>query len=221
MRPIRLELEGFASFRERAEVDFDGAELFALTGATGSGKSSLLDALIFCLYGSVPRYGDRRLVAPVISHGRVEARVSLEFGVRGGRYTAVRLVRRTAAGGATTREARLQDAAGTTLAGNEKELTAAVESLLGLTFEHFCRCVVLPQGEFQEFLHARPKDRQDLLVRLLDIDIYRRVGVLARERTRIREATIEVLTRRLEEELAGATQEAVAAATARVQALDA
>ncbi|MDP8927983.1 MAG: AAA family ATPase, partial [Actinomycetota bacterium] len=45
MRPIRLELDGFASFRERVEVDFDGVDLFALTGPTGAGKSSVIDAI--------------------------------------------------------------------------------------------------------------------------------------------------------------------------------
>ena len=63
MRPVRLEMEGFAAFRERAVVDFTGAEYFALVGPTGSGKSTVIDALTFALYGTVPRWDDRRAVA--------------------------------------------------------------------------------------------------------------------------------------------------------------
>ena len=61
MRPLRLELEGFTSFRERTEVSFEDTNLFVFTGATGSGKSSLIDAMIFALYGSVPRYDNRNV----------------------------------------------------------------------------------------------------------------------------------------------------------------
>jgi exonuclease SbcC len=128
MRPTRLELVGFGSFREPTVIDFTDSDLFVLVGPTGAGKSTVIDALIFALYGSVPRYGDRRLVAPVINQGRVEAKVRLDFVVGGLTYTAARVVRRTATG-ATTREARLERTSGGqthTLAGNEKELTEQV-----------------------------------------------------------------------------------------------
>ena len=55
MRPLRLGLEGFTSFRDPTTVDFVNADYFALVGPTGSGKSSLIDAIAFALYGSVPR----------------------------------------------------------------------------------------------------------------------------------------------------------------------
>ena len=59
MRPIRLELEGFSSFRDHTELDFSDAELFVLSGPTGAGKSSIIDAITFALFGSVPRYGKK------------------------------------------------------------------------------------------------------------------------------------------------------------------
>lgn len=228
MRPTRLELSGFGSFREPAIVDFADTDLFVLVGPTGAGKSTIIDALVFALYGSVPRYDDRRLVAPVINQGRVEAKVRLDFLVDGDGYTAARVIRRTASG-ATTKEARLErwDPAGgpdghtATLAGNEKELTEQVERLLGLTFDHFTRCVVLPQGAFAQFLHARSKDRQDLLVDLLGIEVYRRIGRRARERAKRAAARVEHTRQRLDGELAGATPDALAAAAARVGRLEA
>ncbi len=108
MRPIRLELEGFTAYREYTVLDFDGADLFVLTGPTGSGKSSIIDAITFALYGSVPRYQNPNLVHPVISQGKVEARVRFDFAIAERVYTAVRVVRKTARGGATTKEARLE-----------------------------------------------------------------------------------------------------------------
>ncbi|MFQ5740847.1 MAG: AAA family ATPase, partial [Acidobacteriota bacterium] len=79
MRPRRLELAGFASYRDPVEVHFDDTDLFVFTGPTGSGKSSLVDAMTFALYGTVPRYEDQRLVAPIITQGKREARVRLDF----------------------------------------------------------------------------------------------------------------------------------------------
>ncbi len=76
MRPISLTAEGFTAFRDSVDVDFTGADFFALVGPTGSGKSSVLDAICFALYGIVPRYDDDRLVAPSITQGANEARVS-------------------------------------------------------------------------------------------------------------------------------------------------
>ena len=149
-------MQGFSTFKEATEIDFGDAELLAFVGPTGSGKSSIIDAITFALYGSVSRYDDARLVAPVISQGANEAKVRLDFELAGRVYVAVRVVRRTKSG-ASTREARLElaDAAGgeaPVVASGAKELTEAVEQLLGLDFSQFTRTVVLPQGEFAEFL---------------------------------------------------------------------
>lgn len=220
MRPTRLEVQGFASFREPTVVDLDGADLFVLTGPTGSGKSSLIDAMVFALYGCVPRYDDRRLVAPVITQGRVEARVRLDFAVDGGQFTAVRIVRRTRTG-ATTKEARLERASGEVIASGPDELSTEVERLLGLRFDHFTKCVVLPQGDFAEFLHATWQDRRDLLVRLLDLGVYGSVREAANQRAARSRSQADLLATRLERDLAGATAEAREGAAERVAAIEA
>ena len=85
MRPLRLEMEGFGAFREPTDVDFTDIDLVALVGATGSGKSTIIDAITFALYGSVARYDDNRLVAPVINQTSTQARVRLDFEL-GGRH---------------------------------------------------------------------------------------------------------------------------------------
>ena len=216
MRPVRLEFEGFTAFRDHTVVDFEGADLFALTGATGSGKTSVLDAVVFALYGVVPRLADQRQVAPAISQGLAEAKVGLDFLVGGARYTAVRVVRRTKQG-ASTAEARLEGPAGV-LAGTADEVSAEVQRLLGLSYDHFTKCVVLPQGEFARFLHDKPKDRQDLLVSLLDLGVFEAMRGLARRRQDAADREAAGLEGRLGE-LSDATPDAVEAAEARWQQL--
>ncbi|MGH3780258.1 MAG: AAA family ATPase, partial [Pseudonocardiaceae bacterium] len=177
IRPVLLDMHGFAAFREPATVDFRDAEYFALVGPTGSGKSTVIDAMTFALYGSVPRWDDQKVVklalAPSVNRGTVR----LVFDARDARYVVARELRRSAKGGVTVRNARLErldDPAGTGEAGDGTEVlaadsavTKAVEELLGLPFDQFCMCVVLPQGDFAEFLHAKPAARQQMLTRLL------------------------------------------------------
>jgi len=224
MRPLRLELEGFTSYREPTVVDFADTNLLVFTGATGSGKSSLIDAMIFALYGSVPRYDHVSLIAPVISQGKLRARVRLDFEARGRNYTAVRVVQRTATG-ATTREARLEQHADgqpvKTLAATESELSASVQNdVIGLGLDHFTKCVVLPQGEFAAFLRAKPAERRQLLERLLGLGLYERLRRAANMRWRREEGQAASLQSQLDSLLAHATPEAVRAAATRVEVLN-
>ncbi len=191
MRPRCLEMGGFLAYRKPAVVDFTDADLFVLSGATGSGKSSVIDAIIFALYGTIPRLDDRRSVAPVINAVSDRARVAFEFSIGEETYTAARLVERRGKG-ATTTEARLQRGR-EPLASGADEVTAAVTDLLGLTFEHFTKAVVLPQGAFADFLTDKPKDRQALLRALLDLGLYERIKVIANERAATSRGRVESL----------------------------
>src|SRR6266498_3684599 len=96
MRPLKLELRGFTAFREPAVIDFTELDVFAISGPTGSGKSSLLDAMTYALYGRVERVGDR--VSQLISQGQPRMAVTLEFEVGRDRY---RVTRSTPVKGAT------------------------------------------------------------------------------------------------------------------------
>jgi DNA repair protein SbcC/Rad50 len=201
MRPVRIELEGFSAYRTREVVDLGrlveaDTAFFSLTGATGAGKSSLVDAMIFALYGRIPRLGARE-VAPVISAGADRSRVRLDFQAGGDVYTVVREVRRTKTGGASVKEARLQ-IGDRVLSDGAASVTEAVEELLGLGFEDFTRTVVLPQGDFARFLHATPAERQNLLRGLLGLDMYARVRTLAGERRAGAQARADAALARLE-----------------------
>lgn len=192
MRPIRLEMTGFAAFRETAVVDFEGHELLAFTGPTGAGKSSIIDGIAFALFGSVARYGNEKLIAPIVNTLATEARVRLDFSIGTDHFTAVRVIRRTATG-ASTKEARLEQQTpgddALVLAGTAAEVTNHVEELLGLSFAQFTKTIVLPQGDFARFLTETSGDRQGLLRRLLGLDVYASTGTRARQRAK--EATLE------------------------------
>ena len=224
MRPVRLRMRGFGAFREETDVDFADTDVFALVGATGSGKSTVIDAVCFALYGSVPRHGER-LVEPVVSVGANEAAVELTFESGDDRYLAVRVVRRTGRDGkVTTKEARLErvhhDGHTEVVAGAARDVLPAVESLLGLGFGHFTRCVVLPQGEFARFLHDKPADRQELLERLLGLDIYELLLKQANQRATEARVNAELAARQLAA-LPTADDVTLAAAAARADALGA
>jgi exonuclease SbcC len=211
-------MEGFSAFEARTVVDFDGAELFALTGPTGAGKTSVLDAILFALYGAVPRHG-KQAVTAVVTQGRLEARVRLDFTVGDTAFRVARVVRRDArTGKGTTAEARLE-AEDRVIASGASDVTAAIEEGLGLSFDQFCRCVLLPQGEFARFLHDKPGDRQDLLVALLDLGVYERVGRLATVRKEVAEARVAELDSRLNR-IGGVEPEHLEQAAARVGLLE-
>ena len=180
MRPLRIRAEGFSAYRSAVELDLEDVELFSLSGPTGSGKSSLVDAMIFALFGRVPRLGGNA-VAPAISAGAVRTRVAVDFEVGGATYTAVRMAERTKSGGATVKEARLQRG-DKVLADGADDVTREVEDLLSLRFDDFTRTVVLPQGEFARFLTSPKAERQSLLRNLLGLDVYSTVRSLAKTR---------------------------------------
>ncbi|HET8739230.1 MAG TPA: SMC family ATPase [Acidimicrobiia bacterium] len=218
MRPVSIEVEGFSAYRSRVEVDFAGVDFFSITGPTGSGKSSLVDAMIFALFGRVPRLGGNS-VAPAITAGADRARVRFDFEVDGDVYTAVRLAQRTSSGGATVKEARLQKG-DLPVASGADEVTGAVEDLLKLTFDDFTRTVVLPQGDFARFLTATKAERQGLLRNLLGMDVYTTVRELAKTRAAVASDRAEGANHALEG-LEMASAEEIEAMVARRDGLNA
>lgn len=232
MRPVRLEMDGFASFRSATTVDFTEADYFALIGPTGSGKSTVLDAIVFALYGTAPRWGRSNAIEYSLAPTATRGTVRLVFDVGSMRYQVAREVRRTGSAGLVQQKGafleRFLDSTAQwatseevhTIAAELREVRSAVEQLIGLTFDDFTQAVVLPQGRFAEFLSATPSARQDILLKLLGADQYDQIRKRAAERQRTAEIRADQVGALLAD-VADATPQQQDEAEARAAELDA
>jgi exonuclease SbcC len=193
MKPIHLRMRAFGPFAAEQTIDFRelGERTFFLVhGPTGAGKTTVLDAICFALYGEST--GDLRQpdhFRSTHAEPEDETEVVLDFALGRERYRVQRKPAQERAkrrGSGTTRvaaEATLwrrtacaSDAEeGVPLATQPKKVTDKVESLLGFESEQFRQVVVLPQGEFRRLLVADSKDREAILERLFDVARYQRV----------------------------------------------
>ncbi|ASU79860.1 exonuclease SbcC [Actinopolyspora erythraea] len=191
MRLHHLELSAFGPFRDRQRVDFDelGADgLFLLHGDTGAGKTTVLDAVTFALYGHVPGARDQaKALRCDTAPPETPTWVELELTVQGCRMRVRRnpeYERPKKTGSGTTREkpkASLtwlnEPPAGEPPEGitRPNDVGPTVERLLGLDVRQFCHVALLPQGDFARFLRADAKERADLLEKLFDTRQFSRI----------------------------------------------
>ena len=182
MRPIHLRIAGLNSFREAQEIDFTKlceTGVFGIFGSTGSGKSTILDAITLALYGTVERAANN--TQGILNHAEDQLTVAYHFSLAAGSqriaYRAERAYRRSGdrtVKASTCRLVEIIDGVETVLASKADEMTKKMEDILGLTVEDFTRAVVLPQGKFAEFLTIKPKDRRQMLERLFSLEAYGR-----------------------------------------------
>ena len=205
MKPLRLEVKGFTAFRDTAVVDFEDRRLFVITGPTGAGKSSLLDAITWVLYGQVPRVGAS--TRQLISHGANAMAVRFDFSTRGRRY---RVSRRAPGNTATRLERETESGEWEPLADRARDVTELVTKILGLDYQTFIRTVLLPQDAFDSFLQGDQRERREIMSRLLGLGVYADArGIAARRagQARTRAETLSTQLQRIDV----ATPEAIAA----------
>jgi len=184
MRPKLLEIEGLHSFKEAQTIDFTylgETGLFGIFGPTGSGKSTVLDAITFALYGKVKRA--ERGTQGIINTDRDTARVSFTFELlRNGERKTYRVERvyqrkKNAAvlGSCEPKVVRLIEVTAEgdlPLYDKASEVSNQVEALLGLNHEDFTKAVVLPQNSFQEFLLLDNTKKRAMLERVFYLEEY-------------------------------------------------
>ena len=177
MKPRTITMQAFGAYLEETGVDFTKLyenQLFLISGPTGSGKTSILDAMSFALYGhatgSVRDVRDMRNTAALKS---TDTRVAFELEINGYIYVFERVIkiheRRLRAGG--TEDEIQYDASCTRLNGQDMQLICSgttqtsdkAQELLGFSYEQFSQIVVLPQGEFRRLLTASSAEKQKIL----------------------------------------------------------
>ncbi|MEH0532771.1 SMC family ATPase [Streptomyces stelliscabiei] len=228
-----LTVQAFGPFARTEDVDFDAltsAGLFLLRGDTGAGKTSILDAVCFALYGTVP--GIRPTHRLRSDHAPVDTRtrVALEFTAAGRRLRITRTPKQTypsvrAKTGTATAEATVQlhertstadgSAAWEPVSARHEDASREIEAALGLSKEQFCQVVLLPQGDFAKFLRADAKDRATLLRRLFDTGRFQELQTWLTTRSKTTKkdldevaTAVQQLSERIDQEAGPALQEA-------------
>jgi exonuclease SbcC len=226
MRLHSLELAALGPFATAQRIDFDllaAAGLFLLDGPTGAGKSTVLDAITFALYGPGRRGGDDRLHSDFAAP-RTEPFVELEFSLRGRRFR----IRRTPeyerpkkrGDGVTVQPAtahleRWNADRWLSVSSNKGEIGDVLDAEIGLSREQFTQVVLLPQGEFATFLRADDDERRDVLSRLFGAELFSRITDELDAQRQAGQRAVDLAHRRVRSALAAAAEAAGLDAAAR------
>lgn len=190
MKPLQLTVQAFGPFAGTERIDFTrlGANpLFLINGPTGAGKSAILDAICFALYGQTT--GNEREAAQMrcdYADAQTITEVTLTFALGNQRYRVRRIPlqerAKTRGEGTTTQQPEAQlwridegDNEALMVAKSVTDATSMVRELLGLSVEQFRQVMVLPQGKFRELLMADSKEREKIFGQLFQTHIYRRI----------------------------------------------
>lgn len=180
MKPITLKLAGLQSYREMQEIDFTElceTGLFGIFGPTGSGKSTILDAITLAMYGKVGRASGG--TQGIMNQAEDALFVSFTFELASAqgieRYRVERRFKRQnelSISNTLSRFVEISEEGDVVLADKLADVTRTVEEKIGLKMDDFTRAVVLPQGKFAEFLSLKGAERRQMLQRLFHLEQY-------------------------------------------------
>ncbi|MFM9951109.1 MAG: AAA family ATPase [Saprospiraceae bacterium] len=208
MKIRKVVIQNLNSLRGQSEIDFINgplaqSDLFAITGDTGAGKTTILDAITLALYGKIHR---NKEVKEALSYGAIEASAGVEFETAQAVFFASWSIRRTRKqmdGNIVGPDRELskwneEKQAFEIIAEKVKEVDAKVEEVTGLDFDRFCRSVLLSQGDFAAFLKANEKERSELLERITGAEIYSQLSIAAFEKHKLEAAKLADLKKEMD-----------------------
>lgn len=199
MKIQKLTIHNVASI-EDATIDFEtsplaDSEVFLITGKTGAGKSTILDAICLALYADTPRLDDTKMEGgtkdvdksisiddprQLMRRNTAEAWVSLTFvGNNGVHYKAIWSVARAnkkITGNLQRKDWSWENLDKGTIVDKDVEIKAEIKVAIGLDFDQFCRTTLLAQGEFTRFLNSRDEEKAKILEKITGVDVYSKIG---------------------------------------------
>lgn len=167
------------------ELPLQSAGIFAITGPTGAGKSTILDVITLALFNQIPRFKKKitkkeiQDLGSILTHHTTEASASIEYEIKGQVYISSWSVSRARTGSLKDYHMELMDSTGTILDLKKSDVPAKNEEIIGLKYDQFVKSIILSQGEFSKFLKADKNERGQLLENLTGTSIYRKIGARA------------------------------------------
>ena len=213
MVPVRLELQNFLSYgTEAPALHFDEFDVACLSGGNGEGKSALLDAMTWALWGEARKSsGKRKPDDELIRIGTRHMEVTFTFDLEETRYRVTRSFSRSATGKTTSSDLEFQlyapeqDDYRPLTGATQRETQSRIEDTLGLDYDTFINSAFLLQGRSDEFTDKSPSQRKEILVSILNLSRYENLEEKARDRWRDakkRQQRIEAEVERLQEAVA-------------------
>jgi len=205
MKILKLQFMNLNSLYGKWEIDFTAPEydgIFAIVGATGAGKSTILDAISLALYGATPRLGKITSTNEIMSRGKAECSAEVTFAAGTGKYRCYwsqHRAHKKADGNLLSYKHEIIDTAnGTILENKISKVPEIVEELTGMDYSRFTRSILLAQGDFAAFLKALPAERAPILEQITGTDIYSNISIKVFERQREEKNRLDLLKSELE-----------------------
>jgi len=187
MKILSLKFKNINSLAGEWKIDFTEPQfadngLFAITGKTGSGKSSILDAIALALYGKTPRVEITGNENAVMTRGEKDCYAEITFEVGSKIWKSKWLQEKTRTGNLKPVQRQISDHANKILADQVRSCDTKIIEIIGLTFEQFTKVVMLAQGSFAAFLQADKNDKGELLEQITGTEIYGEISKKVFER---------------------------------------